>query len=72
MWTRIEEALDKQDTRRVIIPIWYRYAGVSAVALLLVTLTFNQAISNSTTVVIAPVTPAQTQDEARKTESSDR
>lgn len=72
MWTRIEEALDKQDTRRVIIPIWYRYAGVAAVALLLVTLTFNQAISNSITVAIAPVTPAQTQDEARKTESSDR
>ncbi|WP_044625642.1 hypothetical protein [Neotamlana nanhaiensis] len=41
VWKRIEAELNQKKKKRRVIPIWWRYAGVAAVLLLLLTIGFN-------------------------------
>ncbi|MDG1962650.1 MAG: outer membrane beta-barrel protein [Flavobacteriaceae bacterium] len=54
MWSRIQKELDQRDRRRFVIPLWYRYAGVAAVGLLLLTLVLNQSLSTDGVVLQEP------------------
>ena len=54
MWSRIQKELDQRDRRRFVIPLWYRYAGVAAVGLLLLTLVLNQSPSTDGVVLQEP------------------